>query len=271
MTPNLTPHDDPIGAITDVWNGFQGAQRREGQVILQMLLKAYEGSPDRAYHNVDHLALGLKVIKALLLDIEVSPDDRTALLAAWLFHDFYYDVTRKDNEAQSAIVCAGALGMLDYTSAVARRAHDLIVHTAKHRDGPKDDPLWQIMNDADLAIFGSSAAGYFPYARSIWSEYRQFGEDVYRKNRLLFLNAFLKEARTLFLTEDMEEFHVRAERNILDEIDLLENAPGVIFKDFAWNRPVGEPISTTAAAQNAVSVDVCHRIGESIITSRRGQ
>jgi predicted metal-dependent HD superfamily phosphohydrolase len=132
----------------------------DGCAQWQSLSSAYE-APDRAYHNMNHIADCL-----LLFDGHVSlATDRIAVEFAIWFHDIVCDTHAQDNEERSAVVAAEFLSVTSHGPVVA----DLI--RATRHDGQHCTTDAALICDIDLSILGRPAAVYDAYARAIRQEY----------------------------------------------------------------------------------------------------
>ena len=182
---------------------------------FRFVISKYRGK-GRYYHAVNHLVYGLRVINTLL-KAEPFPFREIALLKmAFFYHDLIYDVTKKDNEEQSANC---ALVYLSHQVPEAPRIYDLIMATANHQGATLTDPLWPFMNDADLAVLGAPPKIYQRYARNVRLEYKAVPEDAFRAGRSKFLREFA--AKPIFKTAVMLALEQPARKNLLDEAAAL--------------------------------------------------
>ncbi len=189
--------------------------------VLDDLAYRYS-SPERNYHNLDHVRAVLNVIQAL-----AGPAPSPALLVAAWFHDAVYDPRAKDNEERSADLTRTDLGPLGTQEGVLTEAGRLILLTKTHRCSV-DDRDGQVMLDADLAILGADRSNYDAYARAIRREYAWVPDDEYRKGRRRVLESFLGRDRIYRTDELHRAAEEQARGNLRREIDGLERGAEVL-------------------------------------------
>jgi predicted metal-dependent HD superfamily phosphohydrolase len=176
-------------------------------------LTALWGEGGRYYHSLSHLEHGLTALE---------PYGREAALArlVWFFHDAVYVVGRGDNEERSAewfIAYAKGRGLDE--EHVSRGAR-LILLTKDHQGAVTDDPLWPIINDVDLGVFGASREAYDTYANNVWREYQAVAtRQQFVLGRLAFMSAF--KSRPIYRTDGMKAREGVARVNIEAEITRL--------------------------------------------------
>ena len=181
-------------------------------------------APERAYHNLEHLAEVFRVVGRLASEID---DFGSVQLAVW-FHDAVYDTRATDNEARSAEFAAATLTPLGLPPPVIDRVARLVRATAHlaSTDPPPDRDTAALL-DADLAIMGAAPERYARYARDIRTEYAWVPEADYRKGRSAVLRALLARPRIYFHRVTFEEEEVRARQNMTAELARLGD-PGIV-------------------------------------------
>ena len=184
------------------------------EAIFQDLCRRYS-KPDRAYHNLDHIAAMLDTVPGFGSMVH---DDVAVRLAVW-FHDAVYDPRRNDNEDKSAAYAMAALKGGVWAS-LRMRVMVLIGKTKTHQ-APPDDTDCQIFLDADLAVLGASAADYDRYARAIREEYAWVPEQDYRAGRRRVLESFLGRSRLYHTASLFEQREQAARANLRREIEWL--------------------------------------------------
>ncbi len=178
--------------------------------------------PWRRYHGVSHLKYGLRNIVLILHSDPVKLPMREIGLVLLAY--FYHDVIMggKDNEFASAERAAHYLSRF-LSPVEVERVKALILATADHQGSKLQDPLWPILNDADLAILMSSPRTYRKYANNIWLEYKPV---VSRADFITGRTRFLKNFTTkpVFKTVVMKPFDKCAIDNMFAEmIDLNQS------------------------------------------------
>ncbi len=185
--------------------------------VFDILVAAYS-SPERQYHNLEHLAEVFRVAARLG---SITDENRALHLAIW-FHDAVYDSRAADNEARSAALAVDLLGPLGVSAAVLERVQRLVLATAHHAaESAAADRETSILLDADLAILGAAQERYHRYAAAIRQEYAWVPDAEYRNGRARVLEGFLKRQR-IFRTELLfQEGEAQARTNIRQELGHL--------------------------------------------------
>ena len=187
--------------------------------VFDVLVAAYT-SPDRHYHNLEHLAEVFKVVERLSGGVE---DPNALHLAVW-FHDAVYDSRAKDNERRSGDLAVDLLGPIGVPSSAIERIVNMIWATAHIADGhPPAGRDTQVLLDADLAILGASEVRYARYAADIRKEYAWVPEADYRKGRASVLERFLAAPRIYHTPIMFEEGEQQARRNLREELAQLQS------------------------------------------------
>lgn len=186
--------------------------------VFDLLAAAYS-SPERHYHNLEHLGEMFRVAGRLAHD---AADPAAIQLAIW-FHDAVYDSRAKDNEARSAEVAVDLLGPIGVPGATIERVTRLVRATAHlNSPDPPPDTDTAILLDADLAILGASEERYMRYAADIRKEYAWVPDAAYREGRMAVLTMFLARPRIYFRQIMFEEGEGRARANMTREMKELQ-------------------------------------------------
>lgn len=177
-------------------------------------IEAAHTAPNRHYHTLDHLSAMFRV-----LDDLGPPELPLIRLAVW-FHDLVYDVSRADNEAQSAIAATEFAAAHGFAPDQTDHLDALIRSTAKH------DPLWDhsacfAMLDADLSVLAADPDVYDAYADAIRREYALFPDEVYEPGRKTILQGFLRRDRLYFTDAIRADWTERARGNIARELERI--------------------------------------------------
>lgn len=187
------------------WSGV-GA-RGAGATLCAQLLARY-AEPQRKYHTQQHLGECLAAFERAR-DLAERPGE--VELALW-FHDAVYEVTRHDNEEQSAQWARRELLADGVAEAVAQRVYLLVMatrHTAVPTLGDE-----QLLVDIDLSILGADAARFAQYEQQIRDEYAFVPAWLFRRKRKAILQTFLDRPR-IFSTDTFHtELEPRARANL---------------------------------------------------------
>ena len=184
---------------------------------FNQIVESYS-TPNRYYHNLEHIKHILKVIQSLELQTK-SFDIKTVKFAAW-FHDIVYDTKAKDNEEKSAEYAMEILSSLSIPSDVIKNVKKLILQTKNHCASNTDFNA-QVLLDADLAILGSNSDKYSKYTQAIRQEYIWVPKTEYCTARKKILNNFLQR-KNIYFTQFMQQTKEELARNNIEiEIGLI--------------------------------------------------
>ncbi len=170
----------------------------------------------RHYHNLVHLEEMIRLFTAYASELEF-PDE---VLYAIFYHDYVYNVTRKDNERKSAEF---ALSILPSQTTINKElVFDMICATQLHQHNEKEDINWLI--DFDLKILSKNREAYQQYCEQIRKEYKIYPDFLYKPGRKKALEHFLKNDFIYQTTEFRTIYEQTARQNILREIKILSNS-----------------------------------------------
>jgi predicted metal-dependent HD superfamily phosphohydrolase len=203
------------------WHRLLGgnANPPRADVVFEDLMARYT-SPERHYHNLDHIH-----DMVTWLGQQLPPPDNVPLgLAVW-FHDAVYEPRSSDNEEQSAQLARTALTSLGMPDDVIAEVARLIQLTRTHVTSP-DDQSGLLLLDADLAILGADPVRYDGYARAIRQEYAWVPDEAYRLGRLRILTGFLRRPRIYHTPLAYDTCETRARHNLRHECDGLTGLEG---------------------------------------------
>jgi len=164
-------------------------------------LRLAYATPERHYHTLGHVLATLVHAAPFLAAGRMGP----AAAHALLWHDAVYDVSRHDNEAESARLArpwAARLG-LD-----PGRVSALVEATAKHGALSPDeldelDEETALLLDCDLAVLAAPAPVYDRYEAGVRAEYlRIVPAELYEAGRRAFLEGLAARPR-LFLSDEL--------------------------------------------------------------------
>lgn len=152
--------------------------------MLAWLLESWS-EPHRRYHDLRHLTECLEALDTL----GAGESER---LAAW-FHDVVYEGVPGLDEQRSADLSRSWLTGLNTNPDRIREVERLVLMTVEHNPTAGDLP-GEILNDADLAILGSTPARYRESVADIRLEYARFDDEQWRVGRTRVLETFLSRA-----------------------------------------------------------------------------
>lgn len=170
-------------------------------------LVALLSEPNRAYHNLDHVADCL----ALLDEYGELVEHRAEVELAIWYHDAVYDARAADNEERSAGMAEVVLVSAGAPAAVVQRIRDLILATKTHRAQTSDEEL---LIDIDLSILGRPWGTFCEYDQAIRKEYSWVSDEEFRSGRRRVLAGFLERDR-IYVTEQLHQrFDQQARTNL---------------------------------------------------------
>lgn len=183
--------------------------------LTKEILQSYSQS-GRYYHNADHIA-------ALLLLADEYQDyiDKPSCMGfAILYHDIIYDVSKSDNEEQSAYIATERLEQLGVSPEIITDVRRYILATKKHELSEGDDNTVELalFLDFDLSVLGASPEFYDAYAQNIRREYAVYEDAVYYPGRKAVLQAFLQKPHLYHTQLFRESYEQQARANIEREI-----------------------------------------------------
>lgn len=141
--------------------------------------------PQRFYHNKTHLFYLLNRIESI--KTTVSEIDYEKLILIALFHDIVYVPQNRDNEELSANFFISKCVVVN---SYIKDVEEAILDTKNHIS--KND-VSKMFNDFDMSIIESDYDKLLDWEMGIWNEYKSFGKEVYKENRLKFLNSVLNK------------------------------------------------------------------------------
>jgi len=157
------------------------------------LYRRYQ-DPSRHYHNWDHVAHGLTLMKGL-----ASSDQ----IIAWAFHDSVYDPTRSDNEYQSAEL-AKSFGIR------SERILTMIKDTKTHYPSIEQSKL---VLDVDLSSLAFIPEQFQANRESIRKEYAHLTDEQFEVGTHMFAQSLLDRDR-IFQTEEFAGLESLARSNL---------------------------------------------------------
>ena len=187
--------NEVVNELGSIWEKLVFSYTGEKTLIekyWQELLNHYTGT-ERYYHNLNHLhkLIGnIEANKSFILNYH-------ALLFAAFYHDVYYDVSRDDNEMQSAALAEQRLRELKIDKSIITLTSKIIHQTASHNKANNFDI--DLFLDFDRDILSSSEEEYREYKEQIRKEYSIFPDKIYKTFRSKFLQQYLS-VREIYYT-----------------------------------------------------------------------
>lgn len=174
--------------LRERWNRLWDALGAKGtpDAVFDELAAAYE-APERAYHNLHHIA---DCLDELERSEYLAERPREIELAIW-FHDLVYDTHRRDNESRSAARAMEVIRDAKMQHVTVAAVQDLIEATTHDAAPATNDG--RLIADIDLTIFGSKADRFDAYEAAIRWEFAWVDEAEFRSQRAKVLHHFLHQ------------------------------------------------------------------------------
>lgn len=171
----------------------------------------------RYYHtlaHLEHLTQELTLFKNQFANWDT-------IVFAIAYHDFFYNIFRKDNEMRSARYAEKILAETSFPKSEIERCSTMINATKHHQ--PSNDDEINHFTDADLAILGADDSMYSLYAKQVRKEYFVYPKFIYATGRRKVLQHFLS-MDVIYKTEHFHnKYEVRARVNIKKELTDLSH------------------------------------------------
>jgi predicted metal-dependent HD superfamily phosphohydrolase len=218
--PALAVPRSPLARVFDDALVTVGARADVGERVAAFvdLARRYQ-EPGRHYHTLRHVAETTAALRVLIATDRRAPEEDAApvCVLAVYFHDAVLEPRLTDNEQRSADLAVGVLGRLGCPEAVGAAVARLVLATATHRSGRRDEAL---VNDADLRILARRPAVYDRYVRRVRREYGWLDDRQWRQGRARVLRGLLDGPlyATAWARRDWEP---SARLNLVRELDAL--------------------------------------------------
>ncbi|MDY8136951.1 hypothetical protein [Aquimarina sp. 2201CG5-10] len=169
----------------------------------------------RYYHNLIHLEHLYQKLDPIKSEIQ----DWDMVLFALFYHDYVYNILKKDNEEQSADMAKKIIRSLSIQEDRAEFCSSIIHATKRHLISTNTDINYFI--DADLSILGSSWQEYETYFNSVRKEYKYYPDFMYNKARIKILKHFISMPRIFKTDHFFNKLECKAKYNLQEEVNLL--------------------------------------------------
>lgn len=174
-------------------------------------------APARHYHNLQHIY----DLVQLALQYRQELKSRDVIMFSIFYHDFKYNVLRKDNESRSAAVAEVRLKQLRVPADIVNVIRDFIKATQTHQI-PKGaafsgDLAWFL--DFDMAILAAPWEQYETYARQVRQEYGIFPDLMYNPGRRAFLQKTIATGHVFHTDHYRTRFEAAALANMARELE----------------------------------------------------
>ncbi|GAA4111317.1 hypothetical protein GCM10022393_08920 [Aquimarina addita] len=189
----------------------------EANVLWKEILENHT-KKNRFYHTITHL----ENIYKHLVPIKSRIKDWDMILFAIFYHDFVYNILKKNNEEKSADKAAHILQSLDIENKRVSLCRQMIIATKGHQLSENDDINY--FTDADLGILGEKWENYEIYIKAVRKEYSYYPDFLYNPGRIKVLNHFLKMPRIFKTDHFYNTLEGKAKQNLCIEIKMLSGS-----------------------------------------------
>jgi predicted metal-dependent HD superfamily phosphohydrolase len=178
-------------------------------------IEANYSKKKRHYHTLAHL----ENLFGQLENVKEHIKDWDTILFTLFYHDVIYDVLKKDNEEQSAILAEKRLIQFGVNAYKIEKCKNQIIATKRHLQNENNDTNY--FTDADLSILGADWEQYCKYFNSVRKEYSIYPNIIYNPGRKKVLQHFLSMDRIYKTNYFYDKFEMQAKLNMQKEINLL--------------------------------------------------
>ncbi|MDU6110926.1 MAG: hypothetical protein E6631_00680 [Winkia neuii] len=216
MTSSETPQWLPGAFARSMSNIGVDLDRAQLEELAGQLLAKWD-SPNRHYHNVQHLVAVLSGIDELQ---GCTHDPDLLRVAVWLHGIVFVDYEDGDDaravgedEVASASAAAKILKATGLDESVVERICGLIISMKSHRSYP-DDVDQQVLLDADMSMLAADPQDYRDYVAAVREEYAHVPEAAYCRFRRRIVRKLL--GRNAIFNSPMAEDWDSVARNNLE-------------------------------------------------------
>lgn len=195
-----------------LWQELAGRYTQDQTLInsLWQDLQVYYTSPNRHYHNLDHI----RELLQLATENREKFKRYDEILFAIFYHDAVYDVNSTHNEEKSAQLAELSLENFSLNQLQLDFITEAILATKKHEQ--HSDPDINLLLDLDLHILASDWHNYDRYRQQIRKEYSIFPDLLFNPGRKKLLQQLLNRPR-IYKTDGFYQIHEEAARKNLQQ------------------------------------------------------
>ena len=205
----------------EVWRSLAIKYGSDGSLVTQSyrdLVSRYD-EPQRYYHNLGHITALLQ----LYFQYENQLAQPDIVLFSIFYHDAVYMPGRSDNELQSALLAARALGQMGVPENSIEEVSLYIRATRQHQLPEDADPDLKLFIDFDLSILAADLEAYKEYVLRVRKEYGNLSDEHFTQGRSVFLQYLLQQEH-IFYSNSFRAKEEVARKNIKWE---LQMSPGI--------------------------------------------
>jgi predicted metal-dependent HD superfamily phosphohydrolase len=191
--------------------------------------------PHRKFHNLKHLQFMLETQRSFTEKVrkelqglqdwgQVLYIDEDLLTYAIIFHDWFYDPSRNDNEERSGDYAYEWVKRVYLSDKTAAYVKEMIIATASHGHvDVREDPEKALLLDLDMAGLGTPAEDYVRTTGYIAQEYFPVYGRQFIGGRTQWIREMLVRPSLYNYQCFKEAFEVQAKTNLIDELSYLKS------------------------------------------------
>lgn len=181
--------------------------RGEGKEEYDELVALY-GEPQRAYHNLVHIA---HVLRELDQAKSLLENQEQVEMGLW-YHDSIYNTRKKDNVEKSTALAQQRLSRAGVRPSFIEGVTALILPT-EHQVIPSTADGKHLV-DMDLSILGKPELEFDEYELDIREEYAWVPEEQFKVGRRAILHGFLEREHIYSTDFFRQRYEIQAQKNI---------------------------------------------------------
>ena len=208
-----------IDWLSNQWFDLSSKYTNDDALISTLWVEIHDHytSKKRFYHTLSHIhsmLINLHEIKDSIVNFD------SVTYAIW-YHDIIYNVTKNNNEEQSAKFAKKRLKLFLFDPKQVKKIEKLIISTKIHQIINSENSDNASLLDLDLLILGSGWETYLNYSKNIRKEYAIYPDFIYKKGRKKVLKSFLDREYLYFTNHFRNTHEEQARLNLKRELDSI--------------------------------------------------
>ncbi len=208
-------------SIDFIKNEFQDAleclgveSQNSGDLWNEILGKYSE--PWRVFHNLKHISDTLAAAHRLMRCLPLSPNDRSVVALAIMYHDIIYDskVSGGQNEKESANLALTRLRSISLRGDICDSVYQAILATDHSRSTQIGGATESIVHDADLFSLARNWNTFIEDGEKVRQEYSYLSDQEFIFGRRQFMQMLLERGRIYHTDFAVRHWEKRARKNL---------------------------------------------------------
>jgi predicted metal-dependent HD superfamily phosphohydrolase len=180
------------------------------EVAINSVTSQYS-TEGRHYHTVQHIEEMLSAFEKF--KFLLNPLDHPTVKFAIIYHDFFCDPKRQDNEKRSAYYASGIIEVFRLKGIDPHKVESLMEATSFLQGSTLTFPQ-QFIRDIDRLILASEPVRFKEYEQQIRREYAHLSDETYSEGRANVLRQLWNEGRPYNLPVFNKLFQASVEANL---------------------------------------------------------